>query len=202
MLNDDPSVLVHDRDLELARHHAARAVGRAGLRSEDREDLEQEALVQLVRRIRQFDAARGEREGFVATVAQQAVSRVVEHRCAARRSWRRNTSLDAEVSAADGTTAAIADAVADDDHARRTRGARLNQTERDDLRLDVQAVLDRLPSGLRAVCELLMKVGPTEAAEALALPRGTLHDRTRRIRAHFREAGLHRYLASPDGARR
>src|SRR6187455_751181 len=107
------SAHVHDHDLALARRHAARAIGRAGLNGGDREDLAQEALFQLVRRIRRYDPDRGPREAFVA--------RVVEHRCAARRDWRRSTSLDAEMAAHGGTKTTLTEIIADDDHARRTR---------------------------------------------------------------------------------
>jgi RNA polymerase sigma-70 factor (ECF subfamily) len=197
----DPSALVQDHDLMLARHHAGRAVGRAGLTRSDRDDLEQEALFELVRRVRQFDAARGPRDSFVIHVARHAAARVIEQRTAARRCWRRcRASLQDEIETQNGTVA-LADTVADDDHARRTRGARLNGPERDDLRLDVQDVVDRLPAQLRGVCDLLMKHGSTDAAKALGVPRGTFHDMVRRVRAEFREAGLDAYLTSPAGGR-
>lgn len=201
MLDADAPPFLLDGDLRLARHHGAATLGRAGLKGDDREDLEQEALLELVRRIRHFDAARGSRDSFVIHVARHAASRLVERRSAARRDWRRSrASLQDEIETPNGTVA-LADTVADDDHARRTRGARLNGPERDDLRLDVQVVLERLPAQLRAVCDLLMKHGSTDAAKALGVPRGTFHDMIRPVRAEFREAGLDAYLTSPAGGR-
>ena len=201
MLDATPSALVQDQDLMLARHHAGRAVGRGGLTRDDRDDLEQQALLELCVRMRQFDAERGPRDSFVIHVARHAAARVVEQRTAARRCWRRcRASLQDEVETANGTIA-LAETVAADDHARRTRGARLTGIERDDLRLDVQAVLDRLPPGLRVVCDLLMRLGPTDAAAALGVPRGTFHDMVRRVRAEFRDAGIDAYVAAPAGGR-
>ena len=197
------SAHVQDRDLALATHHARRAVGRAGLTTSDVEDVAQEALVQLVHRLPRFDEERGPRTAYSAMVIRGAVSRTVEHRRAARRDWRRcRTSLDEEFALRGGNTVTRGETIASDEHATRTRGARLGPVERADLRLDLQDLLDRLPEGPRQVCRLLMRVTPTEAAREVGLPRGTFHGVVRRIRKHFEEAGLDVYVGTAAGGGR
>lgn len=200
-----PSHLVTDHDLALARHHSLGAVGKAGLRRDDADDLAQQAALELCNRIARFDPQRGRREAFVVAVARNATARVIEERSAARRDWRRcRASLQDEIATAAGAAVPRADTIDDDDHARRTRGARLSSAERDDMRLDVQAVVDRMPAELRAVCAALLRLGPSDAARSLGLPRGTFFDITRRVRAHFEAAGLDAYVAAaaPAGGRR
>ncbi len=203
MLNSAPAPQVSDRDLDLVRSRIGRAVGRAGLTGADRDDLSQHALVELCRRAHRYDAGRGPRDAFVANVALNAVANVVERRCAAKRDWRRcRVSLDDEVLTASGSRLPRVATVADDEHAVRTRGARLGPVERADLRLDMATVLAGLPERRRRVCWLLMRLNPTDAAWELGIARGTLHEIVRRIREEFERAGLDAYVNTSAGGRR
>lgn len=191
MQTSTPVHLVTDHDLALARHQAARAVGRAGLTRDDVDDLAQQGALELCARIARFDPQRGRREAFVVAIARNSTARVVEERCAARRDWRRcRSSLQDEVATPRGSAITLADALGDDGP----------DPDVVDVALDVRAVVASLPEQLRAACIVLQRLGSTDAARALGVPRSTLHDITRRIRCHFEAAGLDVYVAPAKGA--
>lgn len=69
--------------------------------------------------------------------------------------------------------------------------------EKHDLRMDVRAILSRLPEHLRAVAELLQERTPREVAAATGKSRSRVYQMMAEIRQAFEEAGF-----SPNGGTR
>jgi RNA polymerase sigma-70 factor (ECF subfamily) len=178
----------------LIRRKADRLVGRAGFSPSDREDLEQEIALDLLVRLKRFDPARATFRTFVVRVIDHKVADILEERCAAKRDWRRNgDSLD--------------DLVDEEDGGRVERWQTLlgadghDAEDRVDLRLDIEAALRTLPPALQEACEWLRNQSYTEASRATGIPRSTLQDRMKKVRAVFEKAGLDAYLSSPPANR-
>lgn len=141
----------------IIRAKANRMVGRAGLRPQDRADLEQELALRLLERRHRFDAARGPWPAFARRVVENAGTNALRFRARAKR--------------ASGPTEPLTEGVpAPDDAEARARAA------------DLGRALNALPAELRAVAELLTTHTVTAAARALGVSRSTVYARLRAIR--------------------
>src|SRR5262249_1034887 len=78
---------------ELIRRKARELVGRAGLTSQDREDLEQELLLRLLERLPAFDAERSAWTTFAALVIRRCAANLLRYRQAEKRDCRTTRSL-------------------------------------------------------------------------------------------------------------
>ena len=54
-----------------------------------------------------------------------------------------------------------------------------------ELKMDVEVVLERMPTRLQKVCRLLMELSPTEAARALGIHRNSIYRLIAQVRAYF-----------------
>jgi len=178
------------------RGAASRLVRTAGFSESDRDDLEQELVLDLLERLPKFDPERATLPTFVARVIAHRVSALVGARCTAHRDGRLNVlSLQDEIDDGEGAGVERWTEIAEGDDRRRS------ETEgRDadvDLRLDLAAALAALPPGLRALCVRLSRRSITEVARGHGVPRTTLYERITEIRVRLASAGL-----SPERAPR
>lgn len=182
--------------VRVLRHNASVLVRKGGLQEADRDDLEQELALDLLRRLSKFDPARATRRTFVArVVAHRAASLVAA--CWSAKSAARRASLSLDDEVADGEDGRVLrGATLDEDAARRRTGAaaREHDDEFRDLRLDIDALLPRLAPEMTALCAALREDRLTATARATATPRSTLWSRTLRIRERFVAAGIDAYL--------
>ena len=147
--------------IQQAEIRASRLVACSGFTRDDWEDLRQDLLLDYLERLPLFDSGRGEPRGFMFGV--------VRHRAAqlAAQQRRRLQFL------------------VDDGGSNRPQVV-LNH----DLRLDVAAVVARLPEHLRIVAELLSERTPREVAQVTGKSRSRVYQMIGEIRAAFEEAGV------------
>lgn len=150
----------------LIRRKARELARQCGLTPHDRDDVEQDITLEVLRRLPRFDEARGARRSFLRLLVEHAAADLL-HRAARPRPRAGET---------------VEPAVGD----RATRLAALAR--------DVEAVLAALPADLRTLAEVLKTRSVTEAAEFLGVPRTTLNDRVRALRERFAGAGMRDYL--------
>ena len=184
-------------EIRIVNAFARKAVGRAGLRVQDVEDLAQEAFLQVAKRDPRFNPAKSSHSTFTGLVARHAISNVATQRSAARRDWRRcNASLDAPVVETDEGLIPLSSVVADDAHARRLGASAYGAEAARDLRADLRAVLESMPADLQEFCGQLMRDNPTEVARQLGISRQSLQARLRRVRDYLVANGLGAYVPS------
>lgn len=171
-------------------HRVRKLLGRAGLTKGDREDLEQQLMCDVLRRLRRFDPSRGAIGTFIARVVERHIAIILRDRRAPIRDYRRNAcSLNEDVIGEDGETVERGDTI----------DAQVNRPGRSDedlgqLVLDVRQVIGGLPEDLRALCVRLKTQTVTEISLQTGTPRTTLYDAIRRIRDHFVAADMDGYL--------
>ena len=156
-----------------AEIRASRLVACSGFTQDDWEDLRQDLLLDYLERLPLFDSRRGDARGFMFGV--------VRHRAAqlAAEQRRRLQAL------ADNGGSPHKHVVVDHD-----------------LRLDVAAVLARLPEHLRVTAELLSEQTPREVARVTGKSRSRVYQMIGEIRAAFEEAGVRPAgLRQQEGAR-
>jgi RNA polymerase sigma-70 factor (ECF subfamily) len=184
----DPSV----RDL--IRRKARRLARRRGSTHQDREDIEQDLVLDLLERLPAFDPDKADRDVFVRMVVSHAVADLLRRTRARKRDDRSVASLGAPLADEGDGPPDLAAAVG-----RPERDARLGRRPRDDaeqaqLALDLAEVVARLPPALRDLAERLKTRSVSEVARDLGIPRTTLRDRLRVIGGRLERAGLRDYL--------
>jgi len=149
--------------------------------AEDVQDYEQELMLQLWLSAHKFDPKKAHFNIWVTTVVERTVEKILRKRRARKRSAGAVRSLDAP--AADGEpTEGPAQPGTDRD------------TERADLRADVDEVLPLLPAKLRRIAEGLRGRSVSQLARQLRIPRATLQYQVEQLRRPFEAVGLRKYL--------
>jgi RNA polymerase sigma-70 factor (ECF subfamily) len=183
--------------MNLVRHKAHQLLGRVGFTEADRADLQQELMIELLRKMKYYDPARGKKTTFMERVLKNHVTTIIRTRIAGSRSWHRClTSLDEPLSA-DATDDASThlDQISYTDLVGR-EGIGTVEHEMHPLRIDIARVLDRLPENLRLICERLKEISVAELAREMGVPRSTIYEKRKQIRRAFSKAGLQVYLKS------
>jgi DNA-directed RNA polymerase specialized sigma24 family protein len=152
-------------------------VATAGFGADHWTDLKQEFILDLLRRSRKFDPARGDWQGFVRGVARNHAAVLVMRK-------RRRAS---EVSIQDlmnGEDASEADVL--DGLDRRPSWAGVDAL---DHALDVRRIVERLPDHLRLLTGLLGQMPVKEVCRHIGKSRSRVYEMTRQIREAFLRAG-------------
>jgi len=175
---------------KLIRIKARQLVGKAGFTENDRNDLEQELMIDLLQRIRHFNPAKAKKTTFMTRIVERHMATLLEARNARCRNWRLCLeSLNACRENEKGDTIELIDLIDGDgnlgDPDREPRQASVT-----DLRMDMQRVIEALPTDLRDLCDRLRESNMAEIARELGVARTTLYDKLTRIREVFRKAGL------------
>jgi len=180
----------------LIKHKAQRLIGRVGLTESDREDVEQELALDLLSRLPEYDATRGLRSAFVGQIINHKVAQLIRDRRRKKRDCRcRACSLDDPPEQEDGSTIPREEIIAQDDYDLLMSKHSRPEIERLDLRLDVSAVVSRLPADQQDLAARLMHQSITEAARALGVSRSTLYsNEVKHLRRIFTDEGLRDYL--------
>ena len=163
----------------------------------DREDLEQELTLEVLRQLPRFDPERGRRESFLARVVESRARTLLRRRRAPCRDWRRRASLDDLVKDGEGRRVELWRTLAED-ACRARRGLTDDDAEsRFDLRIDVAAAVASLPRELRVLCAGLARGSVNGVARSTGSPRRTVRGQIDRIRLHFERCGLGEYATRP-----
>jgi len=185
-----------DYAVRLIRHKARQLARRSDFSGSDRQDIEQELLLDLLRRLPDYRPDRAQRSTFVARVIEHKVATLLEARGREKRGARvRTRSLSEQVRDCEGEAASLADTVREQDYFRRTGQHRRQRTDRCDLCMDVQTILARLSPEHRRLCGLLQTMSVAAASRELGIPRGTLYEEIAKLRAIFEDAGLRKFLS-------
>jgi RNA polymerase sigma-70 factor (ECF subfamily) len=195
--------------VRLIKHKARQLVGRAGFVEADRHDLEQELVIDLLRRLPRFDPAIAKRETFITRLVEHHIATIIEWQKAGIRDYRQCAySIDDEHRSNDsrpddhrlddlGLNADKTSLLDQDVYLRETGAVSRTQEELRDLRFDVEKVLAELPADLRALCNRLQSSTVSEISKETRTPRGTLYEAIRKLRMRFDRAGLAAYFERP-----
>jgi RNA polymerase sigma-70 factor (ECF subfamily) len=174
------------------RSHAL--VGAYGFTLADREDIQQELVLEVHRRMSRFDPSRSGRRTFIRRVADNRTANLIAEQQASCRDYRRcRHSLDEPVG--QDRFDQLRETMSADEYESRTGRASISWWEHSELRADVEEAISLLPVELAAIATLLKSVGVVDTARQLGVPRATLYRRIAAIRGVFASAGLNRYLS-------
>jgi len=183
-----------DYAVRLIESKARSLIGHYGFTDDDREDLEEDLMLDYLQRIPKFDPTRAKRSTFIARIVRNKIASIIEARKAQKRSYRTPVySLFGWVR--DKTNGYIPRIeTVDADHYLLRRGRRRRREEVLDLRIDLSRATDLLTPELRDLCQRLEHQTPTEISRSTGVPRGTITDRMRKVRTVFEQRGMRDYL--------
>lgn len=179
---------------DLIRHKARQLVGKAGLTENDRQDLEQELMIDLLSRMKHFNPAKGKKTTFMTRIVERRISNILEARFAQCRDWRKCTaSLNDPIPGGDDDSTEHIEQVSSDGQMGH-QGRETIEQRQNDICFDVDRVIATLPEDLQELCEKLQSSNMAEIAREMGVPRSTLYGKLTKLRDAFREAGLEEYL--------
>jgi len=150
--------------IQQAEIRASRMVGNYGFTRDDWEDLRQELLLDYVKRRPRFSPDRGDHRGFAYGVLQNQAAKLAAGK-------RRTGPLSQPNPEADWSSS-------------------VSSNGDIDFRLDIQAVVSRLPIHLRILARQLSEMDPADVRRQTGRSRSRLYQWIAEIRAAFIEAGL------------
>jgi RNA polymerase sigma-70 factor, ECF subfamily len=173
--------------LRLTRFKSRELAGKYGFASYDAEDIQQDLLLDYLKRSPAFDAYRCNKIGFARMLVRNGMSTLIQKHTAECRDYRAcQISIDQSRNGQSlnrGETELTPSRFADPN----TRTLEKKLT----LRIDVERILARLPGPLVSLCVLLMVCDTTsEAASVAGISRATLYRRIHQVRAVFAQAGM------------
>ena len=175
---------------------AIKLVGSFGFTDSDRRDLQQEMILDLLRRLPKYNPERAQFTTFIARVVNNKVATIIEAQKAGMRDYRLcYCSLNDRLEYDEHGWVERMEIIDQDDYFQGTGRRSRPVNELHDLSIDVERIMEKLPHDLSDLCERF-KAGDTitEISHETGIPRGTLYDRLKRINAIFENKGLREYL--------
>jgi len=186
---------IDDYAVQLIKYKARQLVGRVGFTESDREDLEQEMVLDLLRRLPKFDPKRAGRNTFIARIVEHKVATIIEAQKAGMRDYRLcSCSLNDRLEDEEGRSIERMETIDQEDYLRRTGKLSRPMSELRNLSIDLRSAVQALPPELRELCKRLQTKSVTEISRDTGIPRGTIYESIKKLRAIFEDAGLKDYL--------
>jgi len=186
---------IDDYAVQLIKYKARQLVGRVGFTESDREDLEQEMVLDLLRRLPKFDPKRAGRNTFIARIVEHKVATIIEAQKAGMRDYRLcSCSLNDRLEDEEGRSIERMETIDQEDYLRRTGKLSRPMSELRNLSIDLRSAVQTLPPELRELCKRLQTESVTEISRDTGIPRGTIYESIKKLRAIFEDADLKDYL--------
>jgi RNA polymerase sigma factor (sigma-70 family) len=177
------------------RHHARRV--RMALPGMEIEDIEQELMLHVHRRLSRFDATRGSLRTFVDRIVRNCAANLLQ----SLRSEKRGFGVEfLSLDTIAGDAADSGSPFAGSDEGACAGGAYVGYAPEDllNLRIELWRTFDRLPSPLRSCLLGLFGNTVTDAARRTGVSRSTLYERIAEIREGFQAADLKLHIGVSD----
>lgn len=186
---------IDDYAVRIIKYKARQLVGRVGFTESDRQDLEQEMVFDLLRRLPKFKPERAQRNTFIARVVEHKVATIIEAQKAGMRDYRLcPCSLNDRFENDEGGSVERIDTINQDDYLQRTGKLSRPISDLRGLSIDVRSAVEKLPPELRDLCKRLQTESVTEISRDTGIPRGTIYESINKLRTLFEDAGLKDYL--------
>lgn len=185
---------IEEYAVRLIQIKAYQLTGQAGFTPADREDLEQDLMLDLLTRMPKYNPNIAERSTFISRIVNHRVARILEERGAKMRDWRMNEfSLNENDPACEEPTERQEN-FSEEDYLLRTGRIDEPQEGQRDLELDLDRALELLPDDYRDLCERLRTRTVSEVAQELGVSRSSVYESIQRVREIFENTGLRNYL--------
>jgi RNA polymerase sigma factor (sigma-70 family) len=179
--------LADPRVKKIIQLKAKQMVGHYGFSKCDRDDLEQEFKLEILKQSVQYDHTKSSVQTFADRVIVHRIADLIEERQAQCRDWRKTISLSERVSGDDDEHLLLEDCLDTEGSFGFCKSPHSPQHEAADQMRDIQRFLERLEPQLRDFCLRLLKQTIAEIARETGEPASTLYDLRRRIRDQYKK---------------
>ncbi len=177
--------------ITLIRIKAAQLCRRSDFSRSDRDDLQQEMELYLLRKAHLFDSERGNIEAFVITSINSWVGMTLRFRARdKRRPGLYAVSLEGTEIENDGDTVSLAGILSQADHERRSQRSGLSPSELLDLQDAIQCAFSALSLDEQQLLTHVSEHGVASAARKRHVSRRQIDNAIARMRVRFENAGL------------
>jgi RNA polymerase sigma-70 factor (ECF subfamily) len=163
---------------KLIKDKSRAMVGHYGFTCADRDDIEQELRIDLLRRFKHYDPSKASIITFSDRLITHRLADLIAERQAECRDWRQEVHLSDPLPGTVGDEPVTLEDILAADFSGHAAA---------DLRMDTRRILAGLPPVCRALCLKLQESSIVEISEGTGIPVSTLYDMRRRIRAHFQK---------------
>lgn len=182
----------------LIRYKAVQLVGNNGFVEDDRPDLEQEMMIDLLRGLARFDPQKSKKTTFIHRLVEQCIVNLIKANIAKCRDWRQcRVSLNTIIRQQNPIKIELIDRLDNDgritNHTQESREQRVKE-----FRIDLHQTIDQMPTLLRDLFHLCCVYEMAELARKLNIPRITLHDRFNKVKVTLRASGMADYFSQND----
>jgi RNA polymerase sigma-70 factor (ECF subfamily) len=182
-----PADGTHQEVLRYARRiisHKARQLARApGFTRSDRQDLEQELILELLRRLPGFNPRKANPKTFVAwTLDQKTKNLLRQHTFGLRDYHREERSLNEQVISEAGVKVELSETITQEEPDRWRGRPERSPQEQWELAHDVKVMLDNLPEHLRVLCQYLKYDTVPGAARRMGVSERTIYVWLKKVR--------------------
>jgi DNA-directed RNA polymerase specialized sigma24 family protein len=184
----------HGLDMRIARARAYALIGSWGFTPEDREDIQQEILLEQWIAMKKYDHSRGSERTFLNRLTDNKVASMVAYRRAAcrereYRALQLDPILEGKPIASSSPGRVKKFLFGDNCEIAWQRGSRPT-IDLLNLRIDVGRVLGCLPEHFQCIAHVLQFEKPSEAAKRLNVSRGTIYRAIKVLKRAFEVWGL------------
>ena len=151
-------------------------IGHYGFTKHDMPDIEQELLMEVIKKLPHYDPGIAKETTFIMRVTEGKIADLISYRQASCRDWRKcGHSLNAPVKKSGIEVSELIETIA-------------NENNFDFfLALDINNFINQLPSELAEICELLKHYTITEILEFYPMSRTTFHHKLKTIKKIFHQ---------------
>ena len=177
------------------RRKAKQLVGQPGFNKSEREDLEQEMMLDLLQRMPKFNPDLAQQNTFIAHVVDHKVIKIIEARKAGKRDYRLDAySLNEGKKNEDGRHIEHIQNLDQDGYLLRVGKASHSLEELGELSVDIEKIISDLPQDLRNLCRRLQYETVTEISRDTGIPRTTIYDSIKKLRNMLVKMGFENYF--------
>lgn len=179
---------------DLVKYKALRLVGNHAFSLDDRPDLEQELMTNLLERLGNFDPKKAKKTTFMIRVVDRCVANLINTNSAHCRDWRRcRTSLNTVVCTGSGGKVELIEML-DNDGNLSNHAQESNEQRTNDILIDLNRAISQLPIVLQDLVHQLSHSTIADIASEFKVQRSTLYKRLATIRREFRKFEIIKYL--------
>ncbi|MBI5787824.1 MAG: RNA polymerase subunit sigma-24 [Candidatus Schekmanbacteria bacterium] len=181
--------------VRLLRKRAKQLVGKAGFTKDDREDLEQELLFDLICRLPKFNPERAGRKTFITRLVNNKIFVISESKTSAKRDYRLCVaSLNDYVEEKDDGSMELGEIIGQDKYFLITGKCSRPPVELGDLSVEIKRIIAGLPPPFRRLCEQLQVETITEISQNTGISRASIYEDIKELRQLFENIGLKNYF--------